>query len=316
MDSVESLNLDEILQHTASLLVAGRVNFYSIKYFLKKKDENFAICLPDNMNNAFIRDICKHLEDMCHRRCVPFNPVSYEAETYEYLSIDQIRNHWDVILELVKAAKDFKDKENKKKVSEANLSVCELRYQNNCYYLCSKQQTLTGMLKGKKVLMSGNDKLEAVDPGKLFLLNNCVDFIICAPGSAKEGWVFIFHRENFISIFKYHEYLKRTVMEKLSEVDQWEFLQSAELIKNKSNQKNIYLNLTKVFSDRDYLRQMKQVRPQELKRRLLDKSGGAFTESDFDGEKIAVTTKNLDKVMKMLAKGFRYNFFMDRAEEV
>ena len=25
--------------------------------------------------------------------------------------------------------------------------------------------------------MSGNDKLEVVDPGKLFLLNNCVDFI-------------------------------------------------------------------------------------------------------------------------------------------
>ena len=41
-----------------------------------------------------------------------------------------------------------------------------------------------------------------------------------------------------------------------------------------------------------------------------------FAESDFKGTKLLVTKKNLDKVMKALAKGFKYNFFADRAEEL
>ncbi len=316
MDKDEILNLDELLQDSASVKAFGKVNFYSVKFSFRNQKDNFAICLPGNLNSQFLGDICDHLKALSGRRSVPFNPVSYETETYEYLSLDEIQNHWNGILELIEGAEGFKEDENKKKVSGANLCVCLLQYNDMYYYICSKQQTLTGLLKGKRVLMSCNDKLEAVDAGNLFLLNGCVDFIICASGSSKEHWVFIFERKNFIAIFNYYEDLKHSVQEKLPEIDQWDFLASAELIKNKSEQKNVYLNLTKVFSDQEYLRQMKQVHPAELKRRLLDKSGGAFTEADFEEEKLLVTSKNLEKVMKMLAKGFKYNFFTDRAEEL
>lgn len=47
---------------------------------------------------------------------------------------------------------------------------------------------------------------------------------------------------------------------------------------------------------------MKQVSPADLKTRLINKSGGSITENDFEGEKLLVTSQNLDKVMKMLAK--------------
>lgn len=46
---------------------------------------------------------------------------------------------------------------------------------------------------------------------------------------------------------------------------------------------------------------MKQVSPADLKTRLINKSGGSITENDFEGEKLLVTSQNLDKVMKMLA---------------
>ena len=140
--------------------------------------------------------------------------------------------------------------------------------------------------------------------------------MICAAGAPERHWAFIFERSNFISIFNYYDHLKRSVQSKLPEIDRWDFLASTELIKNKSEQKNVYLNLARVFSDQDYLGQMKQVRPADLKSRLINKSGGVFTENDFEGEKLLVTPQNLDKVMKMLAKGFKYNFFADRAEEV
>jgi len=316
MDKEEILNLDEILQNSDSVKDAGKVNFYSVKYSFRNQKDNFAICLPDNMNSQLLMDICDCLKTFSDRKSVPFNPVSYEAETYEYLSINEIQNHWNDILKLIEDAEDFKNNENKKKVSGANLSVCLLQYKDVRYYICSKQQTLTGLLKGKRVLMSCNDKLETVDAGRLFLLNGCVDFVICAAGSSKEDWAFIFERNNFIAIFKYYEHLKRSVQEKLPEIDHWDFLASAELIRNKSNQKNVYLNLSKIFSDQEYLRQMKQIHPLELKRRLIDKSGGAFTEKDFKGEKLLVTSQNLEKVMRMLSKGFKYNFFTDRAEEL
>lgn len=140
--------------------------------------------------------------------------------------------------------------------------------------------------------------------------------MVCVVDPSEKLWVFIFERKNFIDIFKYYEHLKRSVQERLSEIDKWDFLASAELIKNKAEQKNVYLNLSRVFSDQDYLRQMKQVSPADLKSRLLNKSSGAFSETDFDGEKLLVTSQNLEKVMKMLAKGFKYNFFADRAEEL
>ena len=39
------------------------------------------------------------------------------------------------------------------------------------------------------------------------------------------------------------------------------------------------------------------------------------TENDFDGEQLVVTVQNLDTVMKMLAKGFKFNFFTNVAEQ-
>ena len=316
MDNNKNPNFDEILQHLEMVKATGKVNFYSVKYSFRNRKDNFAVCLPDNMNGQFLQDICDYLVVRSERKCMPFNPVSCETETYERIPLNEIQSHWINILKLIEDAKGFKDGENKKIVSEANLSVCLLQYRNTLYYICSKQKTLTGLLRGKRVLMSCNDKLELVYYFKLFLLNGGVDFIVCGVGLLEEQQAFIFERENFFAIFNYYEHLKRSVQEKLFEIDQWKFLESAELIRNKSNQKNVYLNLSKVFSDQEYLQQMKQVHPAELKKRLINKSDGSFTENDFEGEKLLVTAQNLEKVMRMLAKGFKYNFFTDKAEEL
>lgn len=316
MDHSTDPNLDEILQHLAMVKVTGKVNFYSVKYRLRNKKDNFAVCLPDNMNRQFLEDICGYLDDRSDRRCVPFNPVCYEAGTYEHLPLSEIQSHWSDILNLIREARDFKDDANKRLVSEANLSVCILRYKNTDYYICSKQQTLVGLLRGKRVLMSCNDQLEPVEAGKLFLLNGGVDFVVRCVSPMEAQDVFIVERDNFFNIFRYSEHLKSTVRNQISTVDRWDFLESAELIRNKVDQKNVYLNLAKIFSDQEYLRQMKQVHPAELKRRLINKSDGSFTEKDFKGEKLLVTAQNLDKVMRMLAKGFKYNFFTDKAEEL
>ena len=153
MEKDGSLNLDELLLHSASVKMCGKVNFYSVKYSVRNQKNNFAVCLPGNMNDQLLKDICEHLDALSSRRCVPFHPVSYEAETYEYLAVDEIQSHWNGILELIGSAEGFKDDENKRKVSKANLSICLLEYRNVSYYLCSKQQSLKGLLKGYVLLV-------------------------------------------------------------------------------------------------------------------------------------------------------------------
>ena len=39
-------------------------------------------------------------------------------------------------------------------------------------------------------------------------------------------------------------------------------------------------------------------------------------EADFQWEQLIVTTRNLNTVMKMLAKGFKFNFFTNNAEQL
>ena len=64
------------------------------------------------------------------------------------------------------------------------------------------------------------------------------------------------------------------------------------------------------------MEQIQRTTPAQLKNNLLTNSPENFTENDFEGDKLMVTSKNLDTVMKMLAKGFKFNFFTNSAEEL
>lgn len=123
-------------------------------------------------------------------------------------------------------------------------------------------------------------------------------------------------KKMFQGIFKYDDYQRESVKGKISIVDKWSFLDSAELIKIKCSQKNVYRNLAKIFSDEKYMEQIRRTTPAQLKRNLLTNSPENFTENDFEGDKLMVTAKNLDVVMKMLAKGFKFNFFTNSAEDL
>lgn len=308
-------NLTELLDATAEIAVTGKANFYSLQFSFRNRQDNFSICLPDNMNKELLEEICEYLKGFSELTCALFNPVGQDDNVYEFLPYENISSSWKKISELYCNSDDYKQEENKEKISLSNLSICELKYGDSNYYLCAKQLSSAKLFKGKKVLMSTNDKIEAHSPKKVFLFGCNVDFVIRINDVDSSIQVFILNRKNFISIFNYYEYLQNEVKKHTDEIQKWPFLSSSELIIKKIEQQNVYRNLAKVFSDAEYVAQMKAISPSVLKNRLIEKSGGKFTELDFEGDQISVTTQNLDKVMKMLAKGFKYNFFTDRAEE-
>ena len=119
----------------------------------------------------------------------------------------------------------------------------------------------------------------------------------------------------FIKAFNYYEHLKNLVKDNISQIEEWNFLASKEIIIDKIDNKYVYIPLSKIITDAEYLDCMKRVNIHELKNRLIEKSGGKFTESDFEEDKLRVTPHNLQDVVKMISREFKYNFFTDMAEE-
>lgn len=308
-----SVDMHDLLENTALVSTKGKINIYSLKHSLRKQSENFSVCLPDNMNEALLGEMCEYLSDFSQSQCKRFDPIGKSDDSvYEFLPYEDIADKWKHIDELIAASRLFA--ENNELVPSCNLSVCELEYGEKTYYLCAQQLSSERFFKKKKVIMSTNDLLQIKANKKVFLFGCNIDFIVRG-ATTEDRCVFVFDRKKFISLFNYYEYLQADVKKHSSEIETWGFLSSSQLIIDKIGQKNVYRSLAKVFSDKEYVAQINETKAADLKHTLLERSGGKFDETDFDGDTIKVTSKNIDKVMKMLAKGFKYNFFANRAEE-
>lgn len=304
----------EIINHIIDARDGGTINIYAVRYNQRGKADNVAVALPGNLDFDLRHSFCENVVNYKNKKEVNFNPTSdgLEDDTYEYVPLGNVQDKWDEVITLLNEALDYRG-ENKRKVPYSNLFVCELNYDNYRYYMCAKQGSNSDkLLKGKYVFMNYQDKLEVAFPEEVFLMSCKVDFII----DTCEGKVLILEKKAFQDIFKYDDYQKETVKRNISEIDQWPFLATSDVIKARCSQKNVYRNLAKVFADQEYLEQIERTTPAQLKTSLLTNSPENFSEADFENDKLVVTTQNLNTVMKMLAKGFKFNFFTNVAEQL
>lgn len=305
----------EIVTHITDARNNGTINVYAVRYNQRGKADNVAVALPGNLNFDLRHSFCENVIKYENDREVVFNPTSdgLEDGTYEYIPLSNVQDKWNEIITLLNEALDYHGGENKRKVPYSNLFVCALDYDNHRYYMCAKQGNNSDkLLQGKYIFMNQQDELRVALPNEVFLMSCKVGFMI----DTHEDKVLIFDKRVFQDIFKYDDYQKETVQRNISIVDQWAFLASSELIKAKCSQKNVYRNLAKVFADQEYLEQIRRTTPAQLKTNLLTSSPENFTEDDFEGDQLVVTAQNLDIVMKMLAKGFKFNFFTNVAEQL
>lgn len=292
----------------------GTVNIYAVCYAHKSKSDNAAVALPGNMDWYLRSNFCNSI--ICYQECreMSFNPTAdgLEDGTYESIPISNILELWNELKHLMDSALNYHGN-NRKKVPFSNLYICVLDYNGDRYYLCSKQRDKSDkLLRGKIVLLSQQDELSIKPADEVFLISTYVGFVI-APSEDK---ILIFDKNAFQDVFQYDDYQKEMVAKKLNIVDSWNFISDTGLIKEKRGQKNVYRNLAKVFADEAYLEQIRQTSASTLKKTLLKRSPENFKEEDFKGDKLIITRKNLDTVMKMLSKGFKYNFFTDAAEQL
>lgn len=306
-------NLDILFKNLDLLIENCKVNIYAVKNHLTRSNEIFSIALPSNIKDYLLPDIRDNLKPFSNAQCIGFDPVNTIDNTYERLPIERIGDKWENIRITIEHCKDFKSQENKELAKKLNLSVIELSFQNKLFYLCAKQQSCERLFKGKKAFLSSNDEVKIFSAEDLLIINPNIDFII--DNDVENPWIYILHKEKFESIFQYDEFLKENVKQNINIIEEWSFFKSVDVIKECIEQKNVYKNLSKVFDNEDYLLTIKNTDSKILKKRLIDKSSGSFSKDDFDGNLLVVTKSNLDKIMKMLSKGFKYNFFEDKAEE-
>ncbi len=307
----ELINLDNLLKNVETVSQDGTVNVYAVKNNHVRQRDIFSVAMPEDINENAIESICETLCKFHNAKCVDFDPINTIEETYELLPFEKIKTTWENIEKAINNSVGFKNKESKEKAKIANLLAVELTYNGIKYFLCSKQKPIIQLFKGKTAFCEANDKLKEIPIDNFYVLSFNIDFIVPCDKSG----IFIFNKKNFISFFNYDEYLKENVEKRINIIDDWKFISSLDIVKECVSQKNVYKNLSKVFDDDEYLQQIKNIDSKTLKKRLLEKSEASFSEADFDKTKLKITKSNLDKVMKMLGKGFKYNFFSDKAEE-
>ena len=303
-------NLNLVLQNLDDIKTKGKINVYALKNIHKPEKDSYAIALPSNKNSYFIKEYCKFLNAFVAFSCVKFDAINYKEGTYEYIDLSAVKGVWDKFDNLLKD-KTLNRNNYASLVSEINLTICELHIDDEIYFLGTLQEKSESKLKGRFPFLAEEGKLTILPSDKLLTLTFNVDFVV----SKNANMIYIFNRKNFQKVFNYYEILKKHVIENLGVMDDWTFIDNVGFIKGEIDTSYVYKSLSKVIDDSEYLKIIKTTKPRTLKKRLLEKSSGVFTEDDFKNDKLQINKSNLEKIVKMISKGFKYNFFTDKAED-
>lgn len=314
---VENLkNLDAVLNHLDKVKQMAKVNFYSSLFKLRPQKENFSINMPEPGNVAFLGGVWDYLNIFKEHTSKPYNPVgeSFTGDTYEYIYDDAVSEIWLKLKELIGKGIDFNEV-GTTQIQKMNLFICLMEYDNARYYIFMKQEPTEKLFKGKTGFLPGNDgTIKPFKENDVFFVSYSIGFIISEKG--EETTLFVFNRKFFGDFFKHDEHLRKNVREHEQDIKEWGFLDGADKIVNKIDKKYVYQNLSKIINDDKYCNLMKTTKPLTLKKRILSRASGVFSEDDFNEKGLLIVTEsNIEKVIKMIVKGFKYNFFEDKAEE-
>lgn len=321
-----------ILSNIEDVLEEGKFNFNILKYKHTKKDENFAIKLP--FSQEMITETLKNVKMMNSEEVslIPYDPLhENKPNEYQYLALNKIQHKFQEVLKLLAEVKVL-NKKSEYDAGSINLLLSDFDFKDKKYYLGSLQIPANRLLKGKrayeiddnndcydafevgkKPLFEEEAKLKKIELGNFIAIKFNTDFIVEI--SDEDAMIYIFNRKNFDSVFNYTEDLKNLVSNNTETIKSWTFLENTQYILDKISAKYVYEPLSKIISDERYLDSIKKIDNAELKNRLLSKSNNAFIEADFEEDKLKVTKANSKKIIKMISKGFKYNFFQDIGEE-
>lgn len=308
-------NIKEITQN-------AKVNLYAIYYGYRTKKENGCVALPDDINQMMLESLCESLFKYQEYEAKEYDPFITQKGSYYIVQSKDVAETIQDIIALMRCAEEYKYGTNNNFINSANLIVCELSYREKKFLLFSRiGNTTEKILKNKAIYIYHQDALIECKKDALFIISTEVDFALEVLSDTCMEYQFgtnilVFNRDNFDKALNYSEVQKKIVAKNIHLINKWGFLDSTQVIMDRLDQKNVYQHLAKVFANGDYLKQIETINPVILKNRIITMCRGKyqFSEQDFRNNKLIVTKANLEEVMKMLSKHFKFNFFSGSAE--
>lgn len=190
--SVES-NLKESFSDIHSVEANAKINFYSVKYNKRSKNENYAFSLPSEINENILKDICSNLTVYVNQECKALNTTEKPTDAYEYVDLKMVYENWMEISSLITSPSPFNGKEANNKVAMANVGICHMRYLNNDYFMFLKQKSFQKAFQGKSVCYAIDQSLTSLEMYKHGEINDM-------PQIKRVGLWFVLIRSKHLSL--------------------------------------------------------------------------------------------------------------------
>lgn len=306
-------NIEEITQN-------AQINVYVLLYTHRNKKSNFAVALPNSMDTKLKEWFCSSLLKYRDYETMEYDPFITEKNKLLLVNTNDLINTCDSICDMLENHQDYKYHENGNLLHTVNLIVCDLSYKGRRYLLFSVLERSTErLLKDKRIILFDPERIEEFNKDNVFVINTEVDFfleVLEDEDCKYSDNIVVINKGKFERAFNYTAIQKEFVEKNINIIDKWSFLENKDAIIDNKGKKYVYQSLSKIFADSAYLQKMSDMDPVVFKKTIMSRCKGKhqFKEQDFRNNMLIVNDSNLEIVMKMLMKHFRFDFFNDSAD--
>lgn len=310
-------SIKNLLQKITIVAEEGKYNMFLMKYSDKNTFDNKIVALPEEKVVDIAKNVCKSIEDWSNAglEYKVFDPTCAEEGVCEKVKLGEIEKQWSKIMQMISTDEYQADdnEESNKVFEEANLTVFDLDFEDERYYICSTQKPSGSFLRGKNIYKQREGKLTNFEKKGLIFLSDKPDFIITK--DQNDEYVYIMNKKNFINFFDYDKHVHDSVKADIYKIKDIEFVQSFDYIEKNIETKYVYQGLGRIINDSDYIERMKNTTAKSFKKRLLENCSDTFTDDSFDeNDRLILNRSNMHMFIKAITKQLRYNFFTGKAE--
>jgi hypothetical protein len=299
-------------QETFGNLNNAQANIFLVKFDKRSPLTSWARLLPDTNNfyGTMLNSYGRYLHGFHARELEQFNPVGNTGESLPTLAVGRIQENWDAIQQLINYCRNLNANEVREiNEGEENLIVTEIEADGQTTFFISKYSTATKWFRHKNVFLREEGRLIQQDTDNLIAINYNIDVAI------SNGTAYLFSVSNFKSIFSYDEHLQAAANALMPAIQNWNIVGNMDVFLSFATNKYFYQGIAKIADDAAYLAIIQNFDPQRLRARLLQCANAIFSPADFNADgRFVVTRNNCKNIIKMIAKEFKYNVFLENLE--
>ncbi len=300
----------EVIFNTWNVATDIKIDVYALHIDLNPENSK-AICMQGSVNQETAEAYTQKVAIFKTFTAKDFSLSGYQSKEYGVGDISLIRDIWSDFKTLIDDASSIKECREKRLTDKIELTITRVVLNSKkTYYFVATQESSEKLYKKKKFYSVG-ENLVSLKPNDFFTMSSDFDCII----DENQNCFYSLKNTYVIKWFKLREAIKNEVKSFEGILDDWSFIDNVDGIKGCIEQQNVYEPLFKVFSDKMYSQQLKEMVAADFRSRIIRVSNGKITENDFNDNKFVITRSNRALFLGLLAKKMKYNIATDTVED-